>query len=248
HAKIALIRKETKGKIKKFAFLGTGNFNEKTAKIYADHGYFTTHEGLTNDLETLFYFLEDHQKQCNFNHILVPNCNLIPTFLQLIEREIQNVKNGGKGYIIIKMNGLEEPTMITALYKASEAGVKIDCIIRGICCLKPGEPYSKNIRVIRIVDRFLEHARVCLFYNNGENNLYLGSADWMKRNLHRRVECVFPVFDPENKKELIDLLNIQLKDNVSARLIGSNLENIKIKNGEKPIRAQFATYEYLSKK
>ena len=125
---------------------------------------------------------------------------MVDGFMELIKQEIKIAKSGGIGYILLKMNGLQDMEMVDALYRASEAGVKVDLIIRGVCTLKPGQPYSRNIRVIRIVDRFLEHARVFVFLNNGEHKVYMGSADWMKRNLRRRVECVFPVYDPDAQK------------------------------------------------
>lgn len=145
------------------------------------------------------------------------------------------------------MNGLQDPIMVDMLYRASEAGVKIDLIIRGVCILKTGRSYSKNIKVIRIIDRYLEHARVCVFHNNGNEKVYMGSADWMKRNLYRRVECVFPIYNKDLKQEVIDVLNIQLSDNVKACKIGDKMENIRIKNDNPPVRSQIATYEYFKK-
>jgi polyphosphate kinase len=193
----------------------------------------------------MFRFLEFHDQTVRFKHLLVPNFNLIHKFGQLINREIENVKQGKKGYIIIKMNGLQDNHMIDMLYRASEAGVEIDLIIRGICTLKTGKKYSKNIKVIRIIDRFLEHSRVYAFFNNGNPIVYLGSADWMKRNLYARLECVFPIYNLELKKEILDVLKIQLTDNVKACEIGQNMENIRIQNNNAPIQSQLATYEYL---
>jgi polyphosphate kinase len=146
------------------------------------------------------------------------------------------------------MNGLQDMEMVDALYRASEAGVKVDLIVRGVCTLKTNQPYSKNIRVIRIVDRYLEHARVFVFLNNGDRLIYMGSADWMKRNLRRRVECIFPVYDPDLKKELIDILNIQLSDNVKACEIDEHLKNNRIVTKGADIRAQIAIYEYFKNK
>jgi polyphosphate kinase len=148
------------------------------------------------------------------------------------------------------MNGLQERDMITKLYEASEKGVKIDLIIRGICCLKPNKTYAKNIRIIRIVDQFLEHGRIFYFHNLGEELLYLSSADWLNRNIHRRIECAFPIQDKKIKKELIDILNIQLQDNVSARLLDGKLNNLPIPgNGNaKEIQSQQEIFAYLKKK
>ncbi|NJO87511.1 MAG: hypothetical protein HC831_00060 [Chloroflexia bacterium] len=184
----------------------------------------------------------------NFKHILVPNYNMVETFVKLIDKEIDIAKRGGNGYILLKMNGLQDPFMIDLLYKASQKGVKIDLIVRGSCILKAGKKYSKNIRVIRIVDRFLEHARVFVFGNGDDPVIYLGSADWMKRNLYRRIECDFPVYDKDLKRELLDILRIQLRDNVKACLVGEKMKNIPIVNDKPLVRSQMATYDYLKEK
>jgi len=173
---------------------------------------------------------------------------MIEKFSSLIEQEIKYVREGKKGYILLKLNGLQDPLMVDKLYRASEAGVKIDLIIRGTCILKTGKPYSRNIRVIRIIDRFLEHARVLVFYNNGDQKIYLSSADWMKRNLYRRIECGFPIYDRDARQELLDILNIQLSDNVKACEIDEEMNNIRIKNNNPEVRSQIATYEYFKKK
>lgn len=246
HSKFALIIRS--GNSKDIAFLGTGNFNEKTARLYGDHGYFTSDKRIISDLYKLVDYLRTREIKEHFDHILVPKINMVESYKRFIQDEIEHAKNGNKAYIILKVNGLEDPYMIEQLYKASEAGVKIDLIIRGICRLIPGKSYSSNIRVIRIIDRFLEHARVFYFYNNGDERLYMGSADWMRRNLYRRIECVFPIYNPKLRQEVLDILNIQLADNVSARLITKKLENVKIKTSEPPVRSQQATYEYLKEK
>ena len=248
HAKVALIIRKPGSKLESQAFLGTGNFNEKTARLYGDHGLFTSHKGIIKDLTRLFDHLEDQTVEMNFKHILVPNYNMVESFAKLIDKEIEIVKNGGDGYILLKMNGLQDPYMVDKLYKASQKGVKIDLIVRGICILKAGKKYSKNIQVVRIVDRFLEHARVFVFGNNNDPIIYLGSADWMKRNLYRRIECDFPVYDPDLKQEILDILNIQLKDNVKACLVGEKMKNYRIENDKPLIRSQMATYDYLREK
>jgi polyphosphate kinase len=250
HAKLALVLRDNRKypHLKNQAYLGTGNFNEKTARAYCDHGLFTSNDEIISDLVKMFRYFENQNPRISFKHLLVPNFNLIHKFGQLINNEIENVKKGGKGYIILKMNGLQDPHMVNMLYLASQKGVKIDLIIRGICILKPGKKYSKNIRVIRIIDRFLEHARVFYFHNNGNPKVFLGSADWMKRNLYRRVECVFPVFDHHIKQEILDILNIQLSDNVKASTIGPKGENIRIQNNKKTVRSQLATYQYFREK
>ncbi len=248
HAKIALIIRKKGTKYGDQTYLGTGNFNEKTARLYGDHGLFTSNPEVVSEVKELYRHLEDQEVRPVFKHLMVPGFNMVPVFSELINKEIENVKEGGIGYILLKMNGLQDKEMVDSLYRASEAGVKVDLIVRGVCTLKTGAPYSKNIRVIRIVDRYLEHARVFVFLNNGDHRIYLGSADWMKRNLRSRVECVFPVYDPDLKKELLDILNLQLSDNVKACEIDEHLRNQRIITKGPDIRAQMAIYEYFKNK
>ena len=248
HAKIALVIRKKDSKHGDQVYLGTGNFNEKTARLYGDHGLFTANSDLVKEVKALYKHLEDQNYKPKFRHILVPGFNMIPSFLNMINKEIEIARNGDLGYILLKMNGLQDKEMVDALYKASENGVKVDLIVRGVCTLKTGKPFSENIRVIRIVDRFLEHARVFVFHNNGDHKVYLGSADWMKRNLRRRVECIFPVYDPDAIKEILDILDIQLSDNVKACEIDENLINKRIAAKGPGIRSQIATYEYFKKK
>ena len=189
HAKVALIRRKSKGDDPKtcdFAYIGTGNFNEKTAMLYADCGLFTCNPKITKDLYTLFCTLQGKENP-KFSTLLVARFNLIPELNRLIDHEIELAEKGQGGRIILKMNGLQDPAMIDRLYEASQRGVQIDLIVRGICCLIPGQSYSRNIRVTRIVDTFLEHARVWYFGNAGHPKIYFGSPDWMRRNLYRRV-------------------------------------------------------------
>ena len=254
HAKLAYIRKRSNDPsepLKGYAYLGTGNFNEKTARIYSDKGLLTSNKEFIRDIDEVFRVLEGKPYTRDFQHLLVTQFNMLPSIHSMIEREIDHVKNGGVGYIILKMNSLEDKGVISALYRASEAGVKIDLIIRGICCLIPGQPYSKNITVTRIVDVYLEHSRVWYFFNEGEENVYLASADWMQRNLHRRIEVAFPIYTEPLKRQIIDILKIQLDDNQSAVWVDENLQNV-FKRNQKPdnalaIRAQEATYNYLKK-
>lgn len=248
HAKIALIIRREGSRYGDQAYLGTGNFNEKTARLYGDHGLFTSNPEVVSEVAELYRHLEDQTIKPRFRHILVPGFNMIPFFIRLIDQEIKNAKEGRIGYILLKMNGLQDGEMVDHLYRASEAGVKVDLIIRGVCTLKTGQPYSRNIRVIRIVDRYLEHARIFVFMNNGEHLVFMGSADWMKRNLRTRVECVFPVYDPEARNELLDILNIQLSDNVKASEIDENLNNVRVDNNGPDVRAQMAIHEYFRKK
>jgi len=252
HAKVAVIlRRDTDSgkKRRNFAYLSTGNFNEKTAKIYSDMALLTTNTEIISDINKVFSILEGEQMDVQFRHLLVARFNMVSELKRMIHREIEHVKAGRKGRIILKMNGLHDQNMINELYYASENGVEIDLIVRGICCLVPNQPYSKNIRITRIVDMFLEHSRVWYFLNDGQENVYLTSADWMRRNLNRRIETAFPILDPVLKQEVIDVLNIQLKDNVKACLIDEELSNnFKWDTNPVKIRAQQAIYEYLRDK
>ena len=246
HAKVALV-KEKSGQA--YAYLSTGNFNEKTARVYSDMAIMTADKKLTREIVSVFEVLEGSNKEFKFDNLLVARFNMVSGLKEMIQREIDHVQSGRKGYILLKMNGLQDREMIDELYRASLAGVEIDLIIRGICCLVPNQPYSKNIRITRIVDQFLEHSRIWYFYNNGKDILYLTSADWMKRNLYRRIETAFPVLDLKIKKKIIEILQIQLKDNQKACFIDENLNNVFKWNGkEKPIRAQGDIYDYLLKK
>ena len=253
HAKVAVIlRKDNAQGVKRrdFAYLSTGNFNEKTAKIYADMALLTCPEETIADINKVFAVLEGRLQAPTFHHLLVARFNMVPELRRMIQCEIDHVQAGGKGYIILKMNGLHDQQMIDMLYRASEAGVKIDLIVRGICCLVPDQPYSQNIRVTRIVDMFLEHARIWYFYNEGQEVLFLTSADWMRRNLNRRIETAFPILDPEIKQEVIDILHIQLRDNVKACRLDSELRNCFKRESDmrEPVRAQQAIYDYLKQK
>lgn len=252
HAKLAYIRKRSNDPdepIKGYAYLGTGNFNEKTARIYSDKGLLTSNRDIIVEIDEVFNILEGKGQSKVFQHLLVAQFNMIPEINAMIDREINHVQNGGKGRIVIKLNSLEDKSMINSLYRASEAGVEIDLIIRGICCLIPNQEFSKNIRITRIVDSYLEHSRIWYFYNMGEENLYLTSADWMSRNLHRRIEVAFPIFDAQIKREIIDILKIQLADNVSAVWVDEYLNNVFKRDGLTDdvnlVRSQRDTYEYL---
>ncbi|MFY9118046.1 MAG: polyphosphate kinase 1, partial [Dysgonamonadaceae bacterium] len=196
HAKLAYVRMKSNDPehpLKGYAYLSTGNFNEKTARIYSDKGLLTSHGDFIEDIDEIFHILEGKPHHREFKRLLVSQFNMLPAIQKMINREIDHVKNGGTGRIILKMNSLEDKDMIDALYRASEAGVKIDLIIRGICRLVPNQPYSENITVTRIVDAYLEHSRVWYFYNEGREDVYLASADWMERNLRRRIETAFPI-------------------------------------------------------
>lgn len=252
HAKVAVIlRKDTEDGCKRrdFAYLSTGNFNEKTARIYSDMALLTSNAELITDINKVFAVLEGKLAGPTFRHLLVARFNMVPELTRMIHREIEHVKAGRKGRIVLKMNGLHDQNMINELYNASENGVEIDLIVRGICCLVPNRPFSANIRVTRIVDMFLEHSRIWYFYNDGEEELFLTSADWMRRNLNRRIETAFPILNAEIKQCIIDILKIQLQDNVKACLIDEHLHNNFKRDGNPvKVRAQLAIYEYLKNK
>jgi polyphosphate kinase len=248
HAKLAYVRKRSKDPevpIKGYAYLSTGNFNEKTARVYSDMGLLTSNQEIITEINELFHILEGQPQSMKFKHLLVAQFNMLDALKTMIDNEINHVKNGDKGRIILKMNSLEDKKMIAALYRASEAGVEIDLIIRGICCLVPNQSYSKNIKVTRIVDSFLEHSRIWYFHNNGNPTYHLTSADWMARNLRRRIEAAFPIYCEKHRKQITDILDIQLNDNTKACFIDENLNNIYKSNNEHKVRAQNTIYDYL---
>lgn len=217
HTKVVLVVRRHDNKIKRYVHIGTGNYNPKTARIYTDLGILSCREDLGADLTDLFNFLTGYSRQRSYRKLLVAPVNLRDRFLALINREIENSRQGGTGRIVAKMNALVDPQIIATLYEASRAGVQIDLIVRGICCLRPGLPgVSENIRVISVVGRFLEHSRIYYFHNQGKEEVYIGSADWMRRNLDRRVEAVVPIEDPELVKDLQEILAIMMADNRQA--------------------------------
>ena len=217
HSKIVLVVRREKDRMRRYVHIGTGNYNPKTARLYTDLGLFSCREELGADLTDVFNFLTGYSRQKAYREIMVAPVNMRDRFLELIKREIENVHNGFSGRIVAKMNALVDPQIIFALYEASCAGVKIDLIIRGICCLRPGLPnLSDNIRIISIIGRFLEHSRIFYFYNNSQEEIYIGSADWMRRNLDRRVEVITPIKDQEIAKDLQEILGIMLADNRHA--------------------------------
>lgn len=248
HSKVAMVVRETANVTERFCFLGTGNFNEKTAKLYADHGLFSAEPDIAADIERIFEYLCSPTRVPEFHSLLVSSSNMVDAFTKLILQEIANAKQGKKAYILLKINGLEDPAMINLLYRASLAGVKVDILVRGICCLIVGQRYSQNIRTIRIVDSFLEHARVYHFHADGQKTTYLGSADWMRRNLYKRIECAFPIRCNKMIEEILDLYHFQLNDNVKASLINEKMKNVRLHNNLPPLRSQHAMMEYLRNK
>ena len=217
HTKVVLVVRREENCIRRYVHVGTGNYNPKTARFYTDLGLFSCRENLGADLTDLFNYLTGYSRQKSYRKLLVSPVNCRDRFLALIQREIEHCRNGGSGRIVAKMNALVDQTLIAKLYEASRAGVKIDVIVRGMCSLRPGvEGISENIRAISIIGRFLEHSRVFYFYNGGKEEVYIGSADWMPRNLDRRVEAIAPVDDPEIAKDLQEILGIMLADNRQA--------------------------------
>lgn len=249
HTKIILIRRKEGNKNVYYTHIGTGNFNEKTSEIYSDQSILTSNSKITNEIKKVFAFFKDNYKRNVFRQLIVSPFNSRSQFAKLIKKEISNAKTGLPAWMIIKVNNLNDEEFADLLYEASEAGVKIQLIVRSICNVIPQQKYSENIRAISLVDRLLEHSRVLVFANGGDEKVYIGSADWMSRNLDRRVEVTVPILDPKIKQELIDILNIQLKDNTKARIWDKNLENKYVSENEgKDVRAQIAIHEYFKKK
>ena len=242
HAKMTLVvRKEFDG-VKRYVHLATGNYNATTAKLYTDIGFFTSDEDICSDVSDIFNYLTGYSKQKEYNKLFVSPINMRDKFLDLINREIENALGGKEAKIIIKLNSLVDPAIIAALYEASNSGVEIKLIVRGVCSLVPGVAgLSENIEVRSIVGRFLEHSRLFYFYNEGKQDIYLSSADMMQRNLDRRVEVAFPIENPKLKEELIrTLIKVSLKDNVKARILqpDGSYKFLEIKEGTKKVNSQ----------
>ncbi|HEA29766.1 MAG TPA: polyphosphate kinase 1, partial [Leeuwenhoekiella sp.] len=219
HSKILMVNRKEDDVIKRYVYIGTGNFNGETSKIYADHGLFTTHEKLTKELSRVFEVLEGALIIPRNKRLLVSPFTTRRSFEKLINTEIENANNGKKAMITAKMNSLEDQEIINLLYDASQAGVEIRLIVRGFTCLVPGlDGISDSIFMTSIVDRYLEHGRIYLFHNAGDEKMYIGSADWMTRNLDRRIEVLVPIYDTDLYKELKDILDLQLRDNRKARI------------------------------
>jgi polyphosphate kinase len=247
HAKLLLITRKEEDTFVRYAHIGTGNFHEKTARIYTDFSLLTADEELTTEVRSVFNYIESPFRPVRFNHLIVSPRNSRTRLYRLIDSEIANARSGKKAAITIKLNNLVDKGLINKLYGASAAGVKIRMIIRGMCSLVPGvEGVSDNIEVISIVDRFLEHPRVFMTHNDGDPQIYISSADWMTRNIDYRIEVTAPIRDERLKKKIIDILNIQFTDTVKARVIDKEMSNSYVKRGNrKKIRSQIAIYDYL---
>lgn len=250
HSKMAIVRRLESGVPRIYAYCSTGNFHETTAKLYSDIGIFTADPRITSEATRVFSFLETKKPpEAEFQHLGVGLFNLKDKFVFLVEREIQNAKKGLPAKMILKMNNLEQKDMIELLYKANDAGVDTQLIIRSVCSIITGKTgLSDHIHGISIVDRFLEHSRIFYFYNNGEEDIYLSSADWMERNLHYRVETLVPVYDPKIKEVFKTLLQIQLQDNVKARSLDfGQVNNYRTSDYDLAVRSQLETYFYIKR-
>ncbi|TKD63433.1 polyphosphate kinase 1 [Flavobacterium sp. ASW18X] len=249
HSKICLVEREEETGVKFYGFISTGNFNESTARIYTDYTLFTAHDAILKEIDKVFGFFETTYKINKYKHLIVSPHYTQSKFSKLIDNEIANAKAGKKAYIRIKMNSFTSYKMVDKLYEASRAGVKVQLIIRGICCLIPGvEGMSENIEAISVVDKFLEHPRLFIFGNNGDPKVYISSADWMTRNIEFRVEVGCPIYDEDIKQELIDTFELSWKDNVKARVFSEKQDNAYKDDDQPRVRSQFATYEYYQKK
>lgn len=248
HSKILYIEREVEEKMKRYAYIATGNFNENTATLYTDFGLMTAHKKITKDLKKVFMVLERDMIVPKTKQLLVSPFTTRERFTALVEREIALANEGKKGLIILKMNSLQDEGMIKELYKASNAGVEVRLLIRGMCSLVPGiQGQSENISITSIVDRFLEHGRIYIFGNDGDEQLFIGSADWMTRNLTHRIEVVTPILDEDHKKTIRDIINIELNDNVKARIIDAEQKNEYVKNSAKKVQSQLAIYDYFQR-
>ncbi|UYQ93369.1 polyphosphate kinase 1 [Chitinophaga horti] len=250
HAKIALVKRKRGLTWDHVGLMATGNFNESTARFYTDHVLLTASQTMTQEMELLFLYLQTRQQPqaygfIPFKELLVAQFNLVDRFRDMIDREIRHAQAGKPAAITIKLNNLQERAMIEKLYEAGRAGVLVELIVRGICCLVPG--YAPNITLRRIVDRYLEHARIFVFHNDGAEEIYLGSADWMNRNLHRRIEVCFPIYGDALKQQVKTILALQLADNTNAVILDNEMNNMPVTPapGEPEVNAQSGIYNYV---
>ena len=248
HSKICLIERRQKNNKEFYGFISTGNFNESTAEVYTDYTLFTSNQAILKDVSKVFEFLKVNYKIQKYKHLIVSPHYTSSLLFSLIDKEIENSLNGKKSQIILKLNSLTSHRFIDKLYEASNSGVKIKLIIRGICCLIPNiENLSKNIEVISIVDKYLEHPRVYIFENGGNKKVYISSADLMTRNLDNRVEVACPIYQENLKKQILDTIQISLNDNVKSRVINLNKQNEFVENKNIKVRSQWDTYDYFYK-
>ncbi|MEH6537440.1 MAG: polyphosphate kinase 1 [Psychroserpens sp.] len=249
HSKICVIEREESDSLKRYGFISTGNFNESTARIYTDFTLFTANQKLLKDVNKVFSFFHTNYRIHRYKHIITSPHYTQSKLFALIDTEIENVKKGSPAFIKLKLNSISSYKMIDKLYEASRAGVKIQMIVRGICCLVPGvKGMSENIEVISIIDKFLEHTRLYVFCNDNKPKVYISSADWMTRNIENRVEVSCPIYQDDIKQELLDIFDICWSDNVKARVIDDSKSNNYRKNNNPKVRAQFALYDYFKEK
>ncbi|WP_426360423.1 polyphosphate kinase 1 [Pseudocolwellia sp. HL-MZ19] len=247
HSKLCIITRLENEKLVKYAHIGTGNFHESNARVYTDFALFTKHKDICQEVDNVFSFISHSYKRFRFNHLIVSPLTSRRRLNQLIENEIQTAKDNKKAEITLKLNNLVDKSLINKLYAASQAGVKIRLIVRGMCSLIPGvKDQSTNIKVISIVDSYLEHPRVMIFHNQGEKLVFITSGDWMERNIDHRVEVGCPIYDETLKKRIIHIIELHFKDNVKARIIDKNNSNKYVTNNSKTkIRSQLAIHEFL---
>ena len=248
HSKICVIEKSTQGKKRRYGFISTGNFNEDTAKVYTDYTLFTSNQKVLKEVNKVFNFLQVHYKLKAYKHLIVSPHHTHNTLVKMINKEIENHKIGLPSGIRLKLNAITNFSIIEKLYQASNEGVKIQMVVRGICCLIPGiKGMSENIEVLSVVDKFLEHPRVYEFINGGSLITYISSADFMTRNIENRLEVAAPIYDPELQRQIKDVFDIIWNDNVKARRLNGLIQNNFVKNNSKPNRSQFEIYEYYKK-
>lgn len=249
HSKMCVIEREEGKKLKRYGFISTGNFNESTAKIYTDYTLFTSNQPILKEVNKIFNFFEANYRVYQYKHLIVSPHYTKKAFFKLIDEQIKLSESGDQGYIRLKMNSLSSYDMVDKLYEASNAGVQIDMIVRGLCCLIPGiKGMSENIKVISVVDKFLEHPRVYMFGKDENVKIYISSADWMTRNIENRVEVSCPIYNEGIKQEIIDNFNICWSDNVKARLINTENENEYRIDDNFKVRSQIAMYDYYLEK
>jgi polyphosphate kinase len=248
HSKICVIEKKNQGKKKRYGFISTGNFNEDTAKIYTDYTLFTSNQKILKEVNKIFNFLQVHYKLKKYKHLIVSPHYTNNALVKMINQEIENHKAGLPSGIRLKLNAITNFSMIEKLYEASTAGVPIQMIVRGICCLIPGvKGMSENIEVISVVDRYLEHPRVYHFTNGGTPKIYISSADFMTRNIENRVEVAAPIYDTDLQRQITEVFDIIWNDNVKARRLNGPTQNAFIKNDSAPLRSQFEIFDYYKK-
>jgi polyphosphate kinase len=247
HSKLLIVTREERGSLVNYAHIGTGNFNEKTAKIYTDYSFFTRNQEIAEEAVSVFDLIQYPYRKYKFQHLQISPLNARTKIQSLIRQEIQFLKEGHKARITFKVNNLVDKELIDDLYRASQAGVKIRAIVRGMCSLIPGvKGLSDNISIISIVDRFLEHPRVMIFEGGGDRKVLISSADWMTRNMDNRIEVGCPVYDKVLQNRIVDIMEMQFRDTIKARVIDAEQSNKYVKRGNRRnLRSQHEIYEYL---